>query len=170
MLVNQIENSDAPAEWVNQGVTQPVDALKSVDDGMGNRTVIEYQPSSWPTVWNSDGLPITNRFLPFNVYLTHKIFSVDYTLSGTDTSVEAARNAGMRWVTYDYYGGNYFVLNPREADEAAGITARDYFAQFNGFQTVIKTPYKASNSLLACPLNLFPTQRFTIVTSIQKRN
>jgi len=63
MLVNQIENSDAPAEWVNQGVTQPVDALKSVDDGMGNRTVIEYQPSSWPTVWNSDGLPITETTL-----------------------------------------------------------------------------------------------------------
>jgi len=137
MQVNSLEFSDSPTEWTNQNVNQPSGALKSVNNGNGAKTVIEYMPSTWPIQWSTtnSGLPITHRFLPFNMYLVHKVYSTDWSMSGDDEVSEAEENPFMRWITYWYYGGNFFVKH--------ATSSESLFTQFNGFQTVEKIPFKS---------------------------
>ncbi|MBU1917563.1 hypothetical protein KKF63_05540, partial [bacterium] len=146
MEVNTLPFSETPATWITNEIPQPVGALKAVYNGQGKNTVIEYMPSSWPWQFSTNypGLPITHRYLPFNRYLAHKIYETDYA-AGTDTSYEAQRNPGMRWTTYQYYGGNLFFkqgsyLNTPVVDETDISTLP--FTEFNGFQKIIKTVHK----------------------------
>ncbi|MBI2340846.1 MAG: hypothetical protein HYU99_10875, partial [Deltaproteobacteria bacterium] len=155
MRVNTVEFSDSPSDWEDTEVTQPVGALKEVDDGSGNELAIEYLPSTWPLRENSSSLPFNNRFLPFNLYLAHKIYSLDYTMPSSDGSTEADRNPGKRWTTYNYWGGNLYVRYAERTDPSATdlLTGSDttsdidtaYFMQFNGFQTVEKKVYQSAS-------------------------
>ncbi|MBU0504353.1 VCBS repeat-containing protein, partial [bacterium] len=144
---NGIKFSDSPTQWDYKKVTQPDGALHSVSSGAGMTTVIEYMPSSWPRRWSSNhaNLPITHRHLPFNLYLAHKIYTTDYTLNPADESsfVEAKRNSGMRWMTYEYFGGNFFIKNAVDSD-GDGEPEENRFAEFNGFQSVAKTVHKST--------------------------
>ncbi|MBU0506525.1 hypothetical protein KJ708_11085 [bacterium] len=144
---NGITYSDSPTKWDYKKVPQPDGALQSVSSGAGMTTVIEYLPSSWPRRWSAinSNLPITHRHLPFNLFLAHKIYTSDYTMNPNDenTFVEASRNAGMRWMTYEYRGGNFFVKNAIDTD-GNGVPNENRFAEFNGFQSIEKTVHKST--------------------------
>ncbi len=146
LQVNDINiATEAPSEWASTKINQPPGNLKSVTDGAGNATDIEYMPISWPRDYNSDGLPTTHRFLPFNLNVVNKVFSTDYSLSGSDTDADSLRHEGKRKITYDYFGGNLYVRHAVKAstDASDSSTTSDYFAQFNGFHSVTKTVFKA---------------------------
>ncbi len=141
MKVNDVEFSD-----IDSGsFTQPVGSLKHIIDGKGMETAIEYLASSYQRRWDSKATP-NHWFLPFNLFTAHNVYSLDYTMPDSDSSVEAARWPGMRWTTYDYWGGNFFVrhaVKTSSSDEEDDSLTSPYFAQFNGFQTVSKKVYKA---------------------------
>lgn len=147
LKVNTVTYSDSPTTWLNQDVPQPMGALKSLQDGQGGKLGIEYQPSTWPTRFSTESadIPRNHRFLPFNVFVAHKLYSLDYSMPA-DTSVEAVRWPGMRWTTYNYSGGNFFVhnaVNTNPTEPALGTTTSNHYSQFNGFQTVTKQVHRA---------------------------
>ncbi|MCP5463484.1 MAG: hypothetical protein H7A33_00485 [Deltaproteobacteria bacterium] len=131
MDVNAVQFSDSPEGWENQDVSQPINALKSIDDGQGNKMIVEYMPSSLPL--RSSGPD--HRFLPFNLNVVRKIYTTDYTMPGTDDDLEAIRYPGMRWTTYSFYGGNVYYRD---------IASRgSRLLRFNGFQEIRKQTHKA---------------------------
>ncbi|MDO8519324.1 MAG: SpvB/TcaC N-terminal domain-containing protein, partial [Deltaproteobacteria bacterium] len=125
LLMNPLPMSFSERIGIN--FNQPAMALKSADDGIGNITEIEYIPSSRTMQ--------SQRFLPFTLYLAHKIYVSDYMMPSAPGYSEAARHPGMRWTTYDYSGGNFYV---RYATDTSS-----HEAQFNGFQKVTHTLFKA---------------------------
>ncbi|MBF0106549.1 MAG: hypothetical protein HQM16_14635 [Deltaproteobacteria bacterium] len=148
MRVNTVEFSDSPTRWVNKLVTQPVGALKDVNNGQGMRTVIEYSPTSWPRRWLGTGgqYPATHKFLPFNMYVAHKVYFLDYNMP-VDTVAEAAEKPHMRWTTYNYFGGNFLVHYAKKAtaDSSDDTVSRSHASTFNGFQKITKQTYQTSS-------------------------
>ncbi len=135
MVANEVEFSDAAASYDYPHVNQPPLALKSIDDGRGGKMVLEYLPA---TVKRRDS---DNRFLPFNVYTVHKIYHEDATITSGDGTPEYNRHPGMRYVTYDYYGGNFYVQNAVKAssDRDDETLTTTHSAVFNGFGEVVIT-------------------------------
>ena len=139
LQMNTVEFSETSSLWNNPHVNQPAGKLKGVDTGTGSISKIEYLPSAWPRRWstNFSGLPLNHRFLPFNMWLGFKMYSLDYSLSTSETGPEAARYPGMRWTRQDYYGGNFYIRTP--------MNGHEYFKQFNGFQKVTTTTQKGAS-------------------------
>lgn len=139
--INAAEYSDSPSWWKYKRISQPVGLLKEVRDGRGQRMAIEYRPSSRP----KDPEKPDHRFLPFNMNLVHKVYTLDPTLqTGGDFAQlpEAQRHPGMRWTTLDFRGGNVFVRHAKKASFSIyeDEVSQARFFRFNGFQEVKKTP------------------------------
>ncbi len=135
MIANELEFSDVATSYDYPAINQPPLALKSIDDGRGGRMAIEYIPTA---IKRRDS---DNRFLPFPVYTVHKLYHEDASIAAGDGTVEYNRNPGMRYVTYDYYGGNFYVREAIKAtsdvlDETLTTTRT---ASFNGFGEVVIT-------------------------------
>jgi len=130
LQVNPLEFSDTATDADDPNINQPNLALKSIDDGRGGRMVIEYLPT---TAKRDDG---NHRFLPFPLYTIHKMFLTDHSVASGDGTVESDRNPGMRYSTYDFYGGNYYIRHAQKAtsDPDDPTLTTTHYSTFNGFQ------------------------------------
>ena len=127
-----ITYSDSPAWWTNKKINQPIGSLSMVQDSVGGRGFIEYAPSAWP---KEQGVH-PHRFLPFNLNVAHKIYTLDYTAKGQNTD-ESRRHPNMRITKYKYSGGNAIVKLPVSPHLPADPD-KQYVFRFNGFRVVDK--------------------------------
>ena len=140
LRLDSVQFSDSPSWWSDSEVNQPLGALKEVVDSQGANIAIEYQPTTWPQEREAPN----HRFLPFNLNVVRNIYGQDPSLSpasGPFTSLpEVGRHPGMRWTTYLFHGGNFFVRNAvKDTDDPADDrVSRVHYARFNGFQQVTK--------------------------------
>lgn len=128
-----VEFSDHPSQIRDSMVSQPVGAMKSLRTSTGNEIAVEYMSSGIPTRWSSNfsNMPVTHRYMPFHLFVVKAVYALDTTMTQGLSEPEAIRWPGMRWSTFDYKGGNYFLRLP--------TSGHDYYKNFNGFQTVQKT-------------------------------
>lgn len=137
MVVNNIEFSNTPTQWSQQEVPQPSGSLKSITDSFNQKMVIEYLPSTWPRRWDvaHGKIPMNHRFLPSLLYVIHRSYSTDWGITANDSEPEALRNPGLRWIEYDFWGGNITFQ----------ATSGYPLKQFNGFHEVSKRMHRFSD-------------------------
>lgn len=133
---------DDTADKTRHRFNQPLYALKKISTGVGMESVVEYAPSTEKFFAESPS-PTDHRFLPLPMYVVHKAYATDYTMTAEQKSQaenypEGQRNSGMRWVTYGYKGGHLFI---KPAVPAQGTApAIPPVQRFVGFHETIKAP------------------------------
>lgn len=142
--------SSVPRRLLHVAIHQPFGLLSKVDSGYGNRVEVEYLPSTLPMDAQDPLAHPNHRYMPFNLWVAHKIYNYDYTMPLTPGSPEEIRHPYSRVVTYDYSGGNIFMRLPTEPTANDGELPkihndRNYIFRFNGFSQVKKTTEKAHN-------------------------